>query len=98
MNILDKAKELGDKAQPVVEKALERAKDMTGLGGKAQLVLPRTDGGWEVRVRGADRATETFERKVEAVDRATELARKQQAELVIFKVDGDIDRRADFSA
>lgn len=47
-----------------------------------QHVVPHQDG-WAVRGAGAQRATETFDRKVEAVQAGRNLARRQGTELVI---------------
>ena len=57
-----------------------------------QHVVPHADG-WAVRGAGATRATETFERKTEAVDRAREIAQNQHTELVIHGRDGQIQSK-----
>lgn len=57
-----------------------------------QHVVPHQDG-WAVRGAGAQRATETFDRKSDAVDRAREISRNQQSELVIHGRDGKIQSK-----
>ncbi|MCE9658254.1 MAG: DUF2188 domain-containing protein [Burkholderiales bacterium] len=54
-----------------------------------QHVVPR-DIGWAVRGAGAQRDTELFDRKQDAVDRAREIAQNQQTELVVHGLDGRI--------
>ena len=57
-----------------------------------QHVVPHQDG-WAVRGAGAQRATETLDRKSDAVDRAREISRNQQSELVIHGRDGKIQSK-----
>lgn len=75
----------------------EKVKDMTNIGNDAQLVLPH-ERGWAVRPRGADNPTSVFETKDEAVERAKDLAQRQEAELVIFDQDGNVHRRMSFTS
>ena len=60
---------------------------------KTQHVLPKNTGGWDVKKGGSDKATKHFETKQKAVDYARELAKKQEAELVIHKKDGKISQK-----
>lgn len=62
------------------------------MSKRNQHVVPHADG-WAVRGAGASRATETFERKSEAVDRAREIAQNQHTELVIHGRDGQIQSK-----
>lgn len=62
------------------------------MSKRNQHVVPHADG-WAVRGAGASRATETFERKSEAVDRGREIAKNQRTELVIHGKDGQIQSK-----
>ena len=55
-----------------------------------QHVVPRDDG-WAVKGENTQRATELFDRKSEAVQRAREIAQNQGTELVVHKQDGKIE-------
>ena len=57
-----------------------------------QHVVPH-DGGWAVKGAGSQRATEIFEKKVDAVDRGREIAKNQQTELIIHGRDGVIQTK-----
>ena len=62
------------------------------MSKRNQHVVPHADG-WAVRGAGASRATETFDRKSEAVERAREIAQHQGTELVIHGKDGQIQSK-----
>jgi uncharacterized protein YdaT len=62
------------------------------MSKRNQHVVPHKDG-WAIRAADASRATATFERKSEAVDRAREIAQNQRTELVIHGRDGQIHSR-----
>jgi uncharacterized protein YdaT len=53
-------------------------------------VVPNPDGGWDVKRGGADRASNHFDTKQEAIDRGREISRNQQTELRIHNKDGRI--------
>jgi uncharacterized protein YdaT len=55
-----------------------------------QHVVPHVDG-WAVKGEKAQRATELFDRKSDAVQRAREIAQNQKTELVVHKQDGKIE-------
>ncbi len=57
-----------------------------------QHVVPH-QGSWAVRGAGAHRVTETFDRKVEAVERGHEIAQNQGTELLIHGKDGQIQSK-----
>ncbi|HKR04804.1 MAG TPA: DUF2188 domain-containing protein [Bacteroidia bacterium] len=57
--------------------------------GKNQHVVP-TEDGWGVRGEKNDRLTKEFDNKADAIDYAREIAKNQQAELVIHNRDGKI--------
>lgn len=51
-------------------------------------IVESHDNGWAVRKEGSDRATATFETRVEAVQRAQEIADKQGGKVYIFREGG----------
>lgn len=61
------------------------------MAKKAHHVTPK-DGEWEVRKQGAKRASGTYDTKAEAVERGTELAKKQEGQLKIHGKDGKIQQ------
>lgn len=62
------------------------------MSKRNQHVVPHA-GGWAVRGAGASRATETFDRKSDAIDRGREIAQNQRSELVIHGRDGQIQSK-----
>lgn len=60
-----------------------------GPSGKDQHVVPH-ERGWAVIAEGADQATKVFRVKTEAEDRARDIARNQEAHVVIHDPDGKI--------
>ena len=69
--------------------AVRKVIDMTK---RNQHVVPREDG-WAVQGAGAKRATELFDRKTDAVDRAREIAQNQGTELLIHGRNGQIQSK-----
>lgn len=59
------------------------------MAGKNQHVVPRSDR-WAVKGAGNQRATSLHDTQQQAIDAAREIARNQQAELVIHRPDGRI--------
>ncbi|MEC4686340.1 MAG: DUF2188 domain-containing protein [Nitrospirota bacterium] len=60
---------------------------------KTHHVVPDSDGGWNIKKGGADRASGYFDRKQDAINRAREISRNQVgSELVIHNLDGKISR------
>jgi hypothetical protein len=55
------------------------------------------DGMWVIRRDGASRASSRHQRKADAEAAARELARKQQAELIVYSREGEIQRRHSYS-
>lgn len=53
-------------------------------------VVPNPNGGWKVRQSGASKASNVFDTKQPAIERARELSRRQHTELVIHNKDGKI--------
>lgn len=65
----------------------------SGSEGDPQHVLPEGDH-WAIRKEGSEQATETFETKSQAQQRAEEIARNQKTDLVIHDSEGNVqDRR-----
>lgn len=62
------------------------------MNKRNQHVVPRDDQ-WAVRGAGAKRDTELFDRKQDAVDRAREISRNQQTELVVHGQNGRIQQK-----
>lgn len=60
------------------------------LEGKDQHVLPH-DQGWAVQAEQAEQATEVFQTKEEARNRARDIARNQDSHVVIHAADGKIN-------
>lgn len=57
--------------------------------GRNQHVVPHGDE-WAVRGAGNDRVTSVHSTQAEAIDRAREIARNQESEMVIHRPDGRI--------
>lgn len=55
-------------------------------------VVPGPDGGWDIKKEGANRSSGHFDTKQDAIDRAREISRNQETELVIHNRDGKISR------
>jgi hypothetical protein len=60
---------------------------------KSHHVVPGKSGGWDVKVSGGERAIKHTDTKQEAVDRAREISRNQQTELVIHNRNGQIGQK-----
>ena len=59
-------------------------------GPESHHVLPNSDGGWDVKRGGADRASKHFEHKAEAVNWGRDVSRNQRTEFRIHNQDGRI--------
>ncbi len=57
--------------------------------GKDQHVTPHPDG-WQVKAEKSKKATQIFPTQKQAIERATEIAKKQQSEVVIHRKNGQI--------
>lgn len=60
-----------------------------------QHVVPH-DKKWGVKAEGSDRVTKTFDKKQDAKDYATQIAKNQKTELIIHKADGTIENKNSF--
>lgn len=56
-------------------------------------VVPSSEGGWDVKRGGAQRASAHYDTKAPATDRARELSRSRNSELFIHNRDGRIGSR-----
>ncbi|EXU80590.1 hypothetical protein AX13_15125 [Comamonas aquatica DA1877] len=65
---------------------------MIEMTKRNQHVVPREDG-WAVQGAGAKRATELFDRKTDAVDRARAISQNQGTELLIHGRNGQIQSK-----
>lgn len=61
--------------------------------GKNQHVTPHPDGGWQVKGAGNSKATIRTDTQAEAIAVAREIARNQEAELLIHGMNGRIRER-----
>ena len=57
---------------------------------KTHHVVPDSDGGWNVKKGGGERAIKHFDRKSDAVDYGRQVSKNQNSEFVIHKKDGKI--------
>ncbi|MFO7823973.1 MAG: DUF2188 domain-containing protein [Cyclobacterium sp.] len=62
------------------------------MARKTRHVVPNSDGGWDSKKGGAERASKHFDTKKEAEQYSRELSRKEKSELIIHKKDGTIQR------
>jgi hypothetical protein len=58
---------------------------------KTYIIKANDEGGWDVWAEESDKALSVYRTKSEAVERAAELARKQEpSQVIIYKKDGDL--------
>ena len=74
------------------QKAKEWASDRESLkkNGKDQHVVFK-DGLWKVEKEGKEKASYTFDRKEDALEKAKEIASNQNVQVVVHKKDGKIE-------
>ena len=63
---------------------------MAKRGPKTHHVTPHSDGGWQVKRGGADRASGHYQTKQQAIDAGRQMSRNQGTELRIHNKDGKI--------
>jgi hypothetical protein len=61
--------------------------------GNSHHVVPNAKGGWDVKKGGANRASEHFDNKQEAVDAGRQISRNQDTEFYIHGKDGKIQSK-----
>lgn len=59
-------------------------------GPKTHHVVPNSNGGWDVKRGGSERASGHFDTKAQALERGREISRNQQTELRIHNRNGRI--------
>jgi hypothetical protein len=59
---------------------------------KTRHVVPNSDGGWDSKKGGAERASKHFETKKDAEDYSRSQSQKEKSELLIHGKDGKIQR------
>jgi len=62
------------------------------MSRKTHHVVPSSLGGWDVKKGGASRASDHFNHKTDAIDKARQISRNQNTELIIHNQDGKISR------
>lgn len=62
------------------------------MGRKTHHVVPSSQGGWNIKKGGAEKASGHFDRKLDAIDQAREISRNQGSELVIHNRNGKISQ------
>ncbi len=62
------------------------------MARKTHHVVPSSGGGWNIRRGGAERVSDHFDRKTDAIDRGREISRNQGTEFIIHNRDGKISR------
>lgn len=62
------------------------------MSRKTHHVVPDSDGGWNVKKGGADRASKHFDTKQKAVDWGRQVSRNQETEFLIHGKDGKIQQ------
>lgn len=79
--------------QNLIKKIIKILLKSIGIGGKSatnnQHVVPYKDY-WAVKKEGSDDITESFETQEEAIQRAKEIARNYNSNVVIHRKDGTI--------
>ncbi|MGL5256757.1 MAG: DUF2188 domain-containing protein [Proteocatella sp.] len=58
--------------------------------GKNQHVIPHPDGGWQVKGEGNEKATKRTDTQAEAIQKAREISKNQESELIIHRPNGQI--------
>jgi uncharacterized protein YdaT len=62
------------------------------MARKTHHVVPSLGGGWNIKKGGSKRASDPLHRKTDAIERAREISRNHNTELVIHNRDGKISR------
>ncbi len=60
---------------------------------RRQWVVSNPDGGWDQKAEGAERTTRHFDTQAEAIEAATETAKRQRTEVIIQNRQGRIRER-----
>lgn len=62
------------------------------MSRKTRHVVPNSEGGWDSKKGGAERASKHFDTKKEAENYSRDLSRREGSELIIHNKDGKISR------
>ncbi len=90
--LLDEGYEAG-RAIPI---AIVRAKETYGDENSIRHVVPHPDG-WAIKKEKAHRASGTYDTKKEALEKAQQMASKEQTRLIIHRQDGKIEKQQNFA-
>ena len=60
---------------------------------KTHHVVPNSNGGWDVKKGGSEKASNHFDKKSDAVDKGREISRNQGSEFYIHGKDGKIQSK-----
>lgn len=63
------------------------------MKNKSTHVVPSSSGGWDIQQSGGQRSSGHFGRKQDAIDRARQISRNQDTELVIHNKNGRISQK-----
>jgi hypothetical protein len=63
------------------------------MAKKTHHVVPNPNGGWDVKKGGSDKASNHFDKKVDAVDKGREISQNQKSEFFIHGKDGKIQTK-----
>ena len=63
------------------------------MGPRSAHVVPKSSGGLDIKQSDDQRSFGHFDRKQDAIDRARQISRNQETELVIHNKDGRISRK-----
>lgn len=63
------------------------------MKNKSTHVVPNSSGGWDIKQSGGQRSSGHFDRKRDAIDRARQISRNQDTELVIHNKNGQISQK-----
>jgi len=91
-NRLNKLSDLGILSRATSEDLTLRRRYKMGQE-KQRHVVPSPEGGWDIKKPHAERSSEHFDTKQDAVDRAREISKNIRGELIIHNRDGIISRR-----
>lgn len=60
---------------------------------KTHHIVPNPNGGWDVKKGGAEKASNHFDKKTDAVDKGREISQNQKSEFYIHGKDGKIQSK-----
>jgi len=90
--LLEEGYEEGRAISIAIAKAKEYTDSMNNSTNDLTYHLIPHDGEWAIKKENASRVTEVFQTKNEAIAKANDLVRKNNAKLIIHKQDGTIER------